>query len=311
MGAQATSTSSAKKDAGNKSELSTFLDSMSLRGDALERKILKTLDNMPAMPRIIMKARRMMQNPQANYKEFERALEADQGIATRVLRLANSAYYGVSGTVSSIQRASVILGYQTIGELVLVTSTSDLLDRELKGYGLETGAMWKHAMAVSFGARKIAISKKEHLADDAFTAGLIHDVGKLILNKYLLERKSAFEKYTKVEHRSLVATEKKLLGLNHAEIAAKVCEKWNFPESIYVAIGFHHDENQFRKNELACIINVADQIAKWYNKDKDKIVIEVNKIARKVLDVQAEELRQILHDVTVYVDQVSEQMIGV
>ena len=216
MGGQATSTSPAKKEAGVKSELLKFLDGMSLRGEALERKILRTLDDLPAMPRIIMKARRMMQNPQANYTEFERALEADQGIATRVLRLANSAYYGVSGTVSSIQRASVILGYQTIGELVLVTGTSALLDRELRGYGLETGDMWRHAMAVSFGARKIAILKREHLADDAFTAGLIHDVGKLILNKYLLERKSLFEKYTNVEHRSLVATEKKLLGLNHA-----------------------------------------------------------------------------------------------
>ena len=301
MESQDTSTLTAKKEQE---------DEKSLRGNALERKILRTLDSLPAMPHIVIKARQMIQNPQANYKEFERALEADQAIAARVLRLANSAYYGMSGTVSSIQRASVILGYKTIGELVFMTGTSDFLDKELKGYGMETGAMWRHSMAVAFGARKIAVKKKVRLADDAFTAGLIHDVGKLILNTYILDRKRTFEKYTKEDHHTLIGAENKLLGLNHAEIAAKVCEKWNFPESIYVAIGFHHDEKKFWHNELACIINVADQIAKWHNKDTDKIVIDINKTARKVLDIKADEIRQVLNDVIVYVEQATEQMTG-
>jgi putative nucleotidyltransferase with HDIG domain len=192
-----------------------------------------------------------------------------------------------------------------------LTGTSGFLGKELKGYGLDSGEMWRHSMAVAFGAKKIAILKREQFSDDAFTAGLIHDVGKLILNAHILDRKTVFDKYIKNNDQKLLNAERKLLGLDHAKIAAKVCEKWNFPETIYTAIGYHHDPDKFKTNELACIINVADEIAKWYEKDKEMMLIDINKTARKVLDINPDKMRQTLSEVTRYVDQIVEQMSGV
>ena len=230
-------------------------------GEALKKQIYKSVENLPPMPQVVHKAREVMANPDSSFKELAIIFVTDQAIATRVLKLANSAYYGLSKKVASIQQASVILGHKTLAELITMVSTSALLNRELKGYGLEPGQLWEHSLAVAFGSRFIAQKTCPEFSDDAFAAGLIHDAGQIALDPYIVERQETFERLMTDEQMSLLSAEREVLGFDHAEVAFEVCSKWNIPEALAIAIRYHHNPSESDKNTLAYLLHSADCIA--------------------------------------------------
>jgi len=153
-------------------------------GDDLKKAVLKSVRDLPPMPDVVHKANKVIADPNSSFSDLAVVLVTDQAIAAKVLKISNSAYYGLSGTVSSIQQAAVVLGQQTLGEILTVASASQLLDRTMPGYGLDPGEFWQHSMLVAFGARIVTGRIKPHLAEDAFAAGLTHDAGKLALDPY-------------------------------------------------------------------------------------------------------------------------------
>lgn len=230
-------------------------------GDVLKKRILKTVSDLPPMPQVAQKARELTLSDKSSFSDLARIIETDQAIATRVLKIANSAYYGVMGNVSSIQHASVVLGMKTLNELLTLACASTMLGSELKGYGMNAGDLWRHSLATAGCARTIAAKKNAEMADDAFSAGLIHDCGKLILDRYIAERKAAFENFMQDGQRAFLEAERNLLGFDHAQIAAEVCEKWQIPKKLISSIQYHHNPSQARSNELANIVHAADAIA--------------------------------------------------
>ena len=232
-----------------------------LKGEALKKKILRSVKDLPPMPQTVIKAREIMADPNSDFKSLANLFETDQAIATKVLKLANSPYYGMGGKVSSIQHASVVLGHKTLGELITMGGTSSLLGKSLEGYGLDAGDLWKHSLAVAFGAKMIAEMKEPSLMNDAFTSGLIHDSGKLILDKYVAERWQLIEDYMANEGATFLDAEKSILELDHSEAAFEVCSVWNIPKTLTTAIRYHHHPTRSHDNMLAYIIHVADAIA--------------------------------------------------
>lgn len=230
-------------------------------GIKLKYGILRTLDDLPAMPHVVQKAQRIMARPDSNIKELARVIELEQAIATRVLKLANSAYYGLSGKVSSVQHASVLLGFKSLGELISVAGISNLMSKDLKGYQLDSGDLWRHSIAVAFGSRIIANRKDTEFGNLAFFAGLIHDAGKLILDSYVYERKDSFDEFMANSENTFVNAEKTILGFDHSEIASELCQKWKIPNDQRIAIRFHHNPSKSDGSELAFILHMADYIA--------------------------------------------------
>lgn len=217
----------------------------------LKERILGAVDNLAPMPQIMHKAREILNDADSSLKDLADLIETDQALAVKVLRLSNSAYYSRLEKVASVQEAAVVLGLKTLGEMLTVACTHKALGRSLKGYDLAADALWRHSLSVAIGSRIIANRKTPHLANEAFSAGLIHDAGKLILDEYVLERKEAFDKFLAESDTTFLVAEKKILGFDHAEIAAKVCEKWNFPKTISIPVRYHHNPARFRTNELA------------------------------------------------------------
>ena len=201
-------------------------------GRALKKRILKSLKDLPAMPQVAEKARRITADTDSSFGDLASVIETDQTIATRVMKLANSQYYGVKGTVTSIHHASVVLGMQTLSEVLTIACASGLLGTELKGYEQDSGDLWLHSLAVAGCSKKIAEKKNPALANDAFSAGLIHDCGKLVLHEYVLERRDDFRKYMEGSDKTFLSAEKEILGIDHAEIAGEICGKWNIPKKI-------------------------------------------------------------------------------
>ncbi len=233
----------------------------SLSGEALKKQILQSVSDLPPMPQTVFKVREVIANPDSSFKELAKILETDQAIAAKVLKIANSPYYGLSGKVSSIQHASIVLGHKTLGELMTMAGTSGLLDNELVGYGLEAGDLWQHSMGVALGSKILATRKHVSLAEDAFTAGLLHDTGKLILDPYVFERKEEFEQFMADGQQSFLEAEKQILGFEHSEIASEACKSWRVPQALSTAIRYHHYPSQSQGDKLAYIVHVADAMA--------------------------------------------------
>jgi HD-like signal output (HDOD) protein len=272
---------------------------------ALRRRILDAVAHLPPMPQIAHKARSIMSNPSSSFKDLAIVLVTDQTIASRVLKLANSAYFGLSGKVSSIQYASIVLGQKTLAELITVAAASSLMGQALKGYGMEAGDLWKHSLAVAYGSRFIAKNINSRLEDDAFSAGLIHDVGKLVLDKYIFEKKQIFEQLMGDGQETLLSAEKRTLGFDHAEIASEVCDQWNVPENLASAIRYHHYPVGSQGNGLAYILYLADVIA---NKSRtggeiETLSYEVDDEVVKFLGFKKEDMPKILSQVTASVQE--------
>ncbi len=227
----------------------------------LKQHVLRNLNELPPMPQIVFKALEIIDDSDSDTKQVAELIETDQAIAAKVLKMANSAYYGMSGKVSSIQHASVVLGYKALGELITLAATSSLLGNRLHGYDMDSGALWEHSLAVGFGSRFIARHKNPGLENNAFSAGLIHDVGKLILDRPVLNRKKKFDEYLEGGERTFFDAEQKILGFDHAEIGYDICRHWKIPEILGNAIRHHHDPWQDGQDELTPIVFMADTIA--------------------------------------------------
>ena len=227
----------------------------------LRKKVLRKLKDLPPMPQIVFKARQVIADPDSEMAELSDLLESDQAIATKVLKLANSAYYGLSGKVSSIRHASSLLGYKALGQLISMVGSASVLGKTLDGYDLDSAGAWRHSLMAASASRIIAVRHHPGLEGDAFSAGLIHDVGKLVLDNYVLERKDEFERITAGGRRSMLAAEQHLLGLDHADIGYEVCKHWNIPETISKAIQYHHNPGKSDQDALCYIVFMANSIA--------------------------------------------------
>jgi HD-like signal output (HDOD) protein len=234
------------------------LPNMSLQ----KSRILRGLINLPSIPHIILKAQEIIADPDASLRDLANVIEADQAIVAKVLTLANSAYYGVSGTVASVQHASVLLGQKTLGELITISASSELMSRPFKGYDIQPEEMWKHSLSTAFASRRIARQHRPELAEDAFVVGLLHDTGKIILDPYVGKLEKTIRRLLAEGGRLTVDAEKELLGFDHAEIMARACRFWRFPESQITAIRYHHDPAQAADSDLTLVLHAGNYLAK-------------------------------------------------
>ncbi|MBT8338584.1 MAG: HDOD domain-containing protein [Desulfatitalea sp.] len=236
----------------NESELTT---------DDIKKKIIKRINDLPPMPKVLLKARRVLDDPNSSFKDISTIIETDQAIAAKVLKVANSAYYGLSGMVSSIHQASVVLGYQTLEQVITMVSSASMLGKQLRGYGLNAGALWRHSLATALACKGIAEKRAPSIENDAFSVGLIHDAGKLALDPYVAKKRPEIERFLRDQSPSFLDAERHALGFDHTEIAHDLCMKWKLPENQVSAMRHHHDPSASDGNTLAHIVHLGNHVA--------------------------------------------------
>ena len=276
---------------------------------SLKSKILRGLVELPPMPNIILKAREIMEDSGSSLKDLAGVIEHDQAIVARVLALANSAYYGLSGLVASIQHASILLGQKTLGELITIAASSQLLNKKLKGYRLHPGDLWKHSLAVALGSRIIAEKRNAEWVEDAFIAGLLHDAGKIILNPYIVEREKAFKKALGNGQPKFIEAEKEILGFDHAEVMSRAIRFWRYPENQSTAIRYHHYPSRSDNSELAFIVHLADFAAKeaGFKSENGVPQSEIDPQTLSYLGFQKEDLSPIIAQITASVEKLANE----
>lgn len=279
--------------------------------EKLKAKILSRLGDLPAVSRVVFKARDVMANPDLGIKELASVIEKDPGMVSKVLRVANSAYYGLSGTVSSIQHATVLLGVKRVGEIISMSGASKLIDKPLVGYKMESGELWEHSLAVAFASKMLIQKKEPSLTSDAFVAGLIHDIGKMILDPYIAEKADMFESYLENAMTPLDA-ETRLIGLNHTEIGYEACVSWGIPEELRTAIKFHHHPADAEERLLAITVGLGDVLAgmSGLGTGAEGLVYPMESTALEHLGLCDEDIMTILGDMVESVQKVEEDILG-
>ncbi|CAB1063851.1 HDIG domain protein [Olavius sp. associated proteobacterium Delta 1] len=273
--------------------------------EELKYRIIQSIKDLPPMPQVVIDLQHIISDPNSDISHLTGVIETDQAIAAKVLKMANSAFYGMSGKISSIHQASILLGYHTLGEIVTMAGTADILSGSMPGYGYDSQELWKHSLSVAFTAKMIAEIKNKDLIHEAHTAGLIHDVGKIILDRHIRQNMDQISVYMVQEEKTFLEAERYIFGFDHAEIASEVCQTWNIPENISLAIGSHHQPSISNGDELSYVIHMADYVATMggISYDDDETFSELETGTMDFIGVRQDEISGIMLKVLEAVDQ--------
>lgn len=223
-------------------------------------KLTAEVDELPTLPHITAMVMEITSSTNTTAQELNDVIIQDQALAAKILKLANSAYYGFSRRISTITEAIIMLGFINIRNLVLASNVHSIIPDEIPGYNLGKGELWEHSLATAMTAGKLAKKIGYPEADKAYICGLLHDIGKTILNHYVKEGYD--EILAKADNGTpFEIAEEEVLGYNHSQVGAKVAEKWNFPVDLVEVIRWHHEPTKAEGNKKLCtIVHLADAL---------------------------------------------------
>ena len=227
---------------------------------AMERA-LADMDRLPPLPDTALKLVQMLNRPDSRVEDIVECIRYDPVITADVLRICNSAHTGLMRTVTSLHEAACHLGLMSILQIVLARHAGPLLARENRGYGLASGALWRHSAGAALGATGFAQFIEVGSRGPAFTAGLLHDIGKIALNQQVGSAIDDILGAAKEQRVSFVEAEQQILGCSHEEIGARLAERWGLPESIVRCIRYHHNPAVLtRPDPLVDVVYLANAV---------------------------------------------------
>jgi putative nucleotidyltransferase with HDIG domain len=222
------------------------------------KHIMAHVRSFPGMPATAARLMPMLQSPDTSAAQIEDVLKYDPGLTANILKLTNSAYFGLPSRVSSVRQAIMLLGWKRLLQLVMTMCMSVLMKKPLPGYGLSRGELWRHSVAVSVAAEVLVKSLSISDADEVFTAALLHDIGKLVLGEYVQEDMGNIEQMVG-KGISFEVAEFLVLGTNHAQVGARILQNWSLPKELVNAVSWHHDPDQCdRYCMLSDVVHVAN-----------------------------------------------------
>lgn len=218
--------------------------------------MLDKLGQLPAMPAVVQEVINSFDDPNLDVDGLAQKIGHDQGLSTRVLRIANSSFYGLPRQVSSIHDAVVVMGFSNIRSLALAAGFVHTFPQHGEGM-FDRKQFWRHSIQVAAAARALAKQAKLN-AETAFTAGLLHDIGQMVLDACLHDIFDGMLQRLASEGGDLPALERKMLGFDHAMAGAEMAKLWNFPEAIRQAILSHHNAVDQNAGALPALIHLAN-----------------------------------------------------
>jgi putative nucleotidyltransferase with HDIG domain len=229
----------------------------------IQKEIIKGIKDLPPYPDIIAKAKRTIRANQSGIGEISDIITNDPALASRVLKLANSAFYNVKNQVGSIKYAAQILGLSTLYEIVETAALAPLFKENLNGYGMKPYNFLKHSLFTAFCAKKLSSMFLQGAEQEAYTAGLLHDCGKIVLSAWLEKYRDVYNKLIEKEF-SPVKAETTITGIHHGQTGYAMARLWNLPYNIQLGIRDHH-KGKFQSDEkFSAIIKIANLLSLNY-----------------------------------------------
>ena len=206
-----------------------------------EAELLAEVDRVPSLPAVVQEIMAKVGSQKSSAQDFDELISKDMVIAGKLMKMVNSPFYGLSNSVSSISQAVNIVGFASLKSLVLAASASNLMVADLTAYGFIQQGLWKNSISTAVLAREIAkrcgVGKDE--SEEYFLAGLMRDVGMLVLGPVLSRNKIHLRKATGKKE-DILTRERQAIGFDHCWAGERIAEKWRLPETLAIIIGKHH-----------------------------------------------------------------------
>jgi len=237
----------------------------------------RTLQNIRPIPQIATKILRMLNEREHSLKDLAQEIRQDQVLAAKILSLCNSAFFAPRIKIDSVDRALVMLGEKRFLQMVVSASLGELYPERPQGYSLCKGGLFQHALGTAVLAEKLAAFTGKATAGTAYTAGLLHDIGKVVLDQYVASAWPFFYRRTQINGVSLIVVEQEVFGTTHTEVGNRLAQNWSLPENLAEVITHHHQPERGTVNpELTHLVYLADllmsrfivgQELEWLNTD--------------------------------------------
>jgi putative nucleotidyltransferase with HDIG domain len=222
-------------------------------------KILKSVNNLPAFPATVHRVSEVISDPDFSLDDLADIIKYDQSITANILRVCNSPYFGIRYEMNSLREAVIYLGRENILRIVYAAGTSRFY-KKVKGYYWESTKLWEHSVGVALMSQILAKKVCDREDPRLFTAGLLHDIGKVVLGEFVHESFEEIMDLVSNHGYAFLEAEKEVIGTNHAELGREIASFWNFPKEIKDAITYHHRPDLMGEDDdtIPWLIYLAD-----------------------------------------------------
>lgn len=222
-------------------------------------QIKLAMDQLKPIPQVALKVMRLINEKADDIDIIAEEIRKDQVITARTLQLANSALFAAKQTIASLDHAIVYLGQDLLVKLVITAAVQSYYEQSAMGYALCKGGLYHHALGCAHVAEKLAQFTLEVNKSEAYTAGLLHDIGKVVLDQYVTSAYPLFYRKLVKESEEAIHIEQRLLGTDHAKIGFLLSQKWSFPPTLAATVRHHHNPEKAGENlKLATVVYLAD-----------------------------------------------------
>ena len=227
-------------------------------------KALASIGEIATLPEVTIKIIHIVEDPKSTARDLHEVIKNDPALSVKVLKVVNSAFYGLPGQVASVDRAIILLGLSAVKNIAIAASIARLFKGKRISEQFSAADLWRHSVAVAVAARALGkLSPHPVMLDELFVAGLIHDIGTLV------ERQAFPDEFTDIIRRcsdnsqDFLQCERDIIGADHQAFGVGLTTKWKFPRHLRAAVGFHHSPQSVSAElkNIASLIHVADVIA--------------------------------------------------
>jgi putative nucleotidyltransferase with HDIG domain len=275
--------------------------------------ILERIQAIPALPHAVLEVSRAARDPDADLGKLVRTIEYDPGLTSNLLRWANAAYFAGRRPMGSVREPMVRLGLQRVAQMVLAGAVAPACRRSVAGYDLPAGALWEHSVAVAAAAAELAKALRLGASDELFTAGLLHDIGKVVLGTFLEVSADPIMALAFEQGLPFDEAERRIIGVDHAEAGGLSLEHWNLPATIVAAARWHHQPDAMPERSVAVdLIHVADALAMvgGLGIGRDGLNYRASAGAMERLKVSAETAEQVIYRMVVALQDLKDLLSG-
>ncbi|MDR3164516.1 MAG: HDOD domain-containing protein [Synergistaceae bacterium] len=233
--------------------------------DLIQRRVLKRVKDIPSLPQFVIETLKKLDDPKSSASDVGEILRKDESLVLRILRLANSAYYGLSRKITVVPEAISYLGFKTVKSIVLAASVYKFMDSSFTGYSLDRGEMWRHSQGVAATSRYLCEKVRAGDPEEAYIGGLMHDIGKIVLNDYVRFGYSIILRLVEEDGIPFCDAERQVLGFDHAQVGGLVMEQWNLPDVYSYVTIYHHTPEELpsgasEHRKVLDVVHVANSL---------------------------------------------------
>ncbi len=227
------------------------------------QEFTQDIDDLVSLPSVGARVNEIANNPSSSATDLGKVISQDPALTARLLRIANSPAYGLSTQVDTVSRAVAVIGMQPIRDLVLATSTISAFDK-IPNELVSIENFWRHSLYCGVAAHLLAEQRHIRNAETLFIAGLLHDIGQLVIFRKLPKeaKQALLLSIEGPDELALHKTERQIIGFDHAQVGAELLRHWHFPELLIECVEFHHAPKLARKHPMeAALVHIANSIA--------------------------------------------------